>query len=82
MEIWGCLDHRPGDYGKNRSNGVAWAVLTLGQKTTDSPYYIESTPNWILAGMNLVSVSAITGSGTIYTDKPFEAYGLPGLRSA
>ena len=63
---------------KTGPNGVAWAVLTLGQKTTDSPYYIASTPNWILAGMNLVSVSAITGSGTIYTDKPFEAYGLPG----
>ncbi len=63
---------------KTGANGIAQAVLTLGQKTADNPYWIQDTPNWTLAGFNQVSVSAQTGSGTIYTDKPFEAYGLPG----
>ncbi|MBI4697440.1 MAG: hypothetical protein HY758_00580 [Nitrospirae bacterium] len=67
-----------------QSNGMAEAVLTLGKYTSSSPYYIQETNSggekyWELVGLNLVSVFATTNtSGSIYTDKPFEAYGKPG----
>ncbi len=63
---------------KTGPNGIAWAVLTLGQETTASPYWLEDTPHWTLVGLNQVTASAQAATGTIYTDKPFEAYGRPG----
>ena len=63
---------------KTGDDGIARARLTLGKYTADSPYYVQGTPYWTQAGLNLVSVSASNGVSTIYTDKPFEAYGLPG----
>lgn len=66
------------------SEGIARAKLTLGQKTSDSPYYkdyidADGKTYWELTGQNLVSVYATTSTmGKIYTDKPFEANGLPG----
>ena len=64
---------------KTGSDGIAKVNHILGQKTSDSPYYVYGSPNAVLIGQNLVSVNATTKSrGKIYTDKPFEAYGLPG----
>ncbi len=39
---------------KTGPDGIAQAVLTLGQKTAGSPYWLQDTPNWTLAGFNQV----------------------------
>ncbi len=47
------------------ADGIAWALLTLGQKTSVSPYYRQMTDSkgviyWELVGQNFVSVYATT----------------------
>jgi hypothetical protein len=64
------------------ADGIARARLTLGKYTSDSPYLRQDTDAagntyWDQTGLNLVSMSAQSKTGTISTDKPFEAYGKP-----
>lgn len=64
------------------ADGKARARLKLGQYTSSSPYLRQDTDAagntyWEQTGFNLVSMSAQAKTGTIITDKPFEAYGKP-----
>lgn len=61
-------------------DGMAKAPLTLGTKTDANPDYrkINSNDEFVTQiGVNLVTASANSSSGTIQMSQPFEEYGKP-----
>ena len=63
---------------KTEYDGIARVKLTLGEHTSDSPYYAFAVPSLILVGQNLVAASTPKGSALITLDKTMEALGYPG----
>jgi hypothetical protein len=68
---------------KTGTDGIARVKVTLGEKTDDSPLYrqevgITNQTYWELVGLNMVAMTAPGGSGSLTTDKPFEAYARAG----
>ena len=63
-------------------DGVAKAILILGQKTSDNPIYIKLNQTDEFAtqvGLNLVTASVNTPTGPISIIQPFEAKGKPDI---
>ena len=61
--------------------GIAEAILTLGEKTSDNPFYLRRQPNDkypYQVGLNIVEASVVSSKGTLRPDEPFAAYGFPG----
>jgi hypothetical protein len=63
---------------KTGIDGKARVQITMGEHTSDSPYYVYAVPSSIQVGQNLVSASTPKGSGLLALDKPVEVLGYPG----